>query len=134
LVECEWVDSNLLNTNNSVWGSTSRQRQCLCVVEVIRWLSIKVELILKLDSTLVTLWLVTLWHWPTIMSQVSFFFLFHNIFLFLCTRVTLWMVNVTNHNVAQVLSLKINIIKCVYLSCHFFVVFTWKKNEKWYLY
>jgi len=33
-----------------------------------------------LGSTWVTLWLVTLWHWPTTMPQVSFFFLFHNIF------------------------------------------------------
>jgi hypothetical protein len=48
-------------------------------------------------------------HWPTTMSQMSFFFLFHNIFLFLCTRVTLWLVNVTNvtdQNVTQVLSEK----------------------------
>ena len=29
------------------------------------------------------------------MPQVSFFFLFDNIFLFLCTRVTLWLANVT---------------------------------------
>jgi len=58
-------------------------------------------------STWVTLWLMTLWHWPTTMSQVSFYFFFHNIFLFLCTRVTLWLANVTNvtnHNVTQVLS------------------------------
>jgi len=36
------------------------------------------------------------------MSQVSF--LFHNIFLLLCTLVTLWLANVPNHNVIQVLS------------------------------
>jgi len=33
-------------------------------------------------NTWVILWLVTLWHWPTTMSQVYFFFLFHNIFCF----------------------------------------------------
>jgi len=33
-----------------------------------------------------------------------FLLLFQNIFLFRCTRVTLWLVNVTNHNVVQVLS------------------------------
>jgi len=44
------------------------------------------------------------WHWPTTMSQVSFFFLFHNIYLLLCTLVTLWFANVINHNVIQVLS------------------------------
>jgi len=36
------------------------------------------------------------------MPQVSFFFLFHNIFLFLCTLVISWLTNVTNHNVTQV--------------------------------
>jgi len=43
------------------------------------------------------------------MSQVSFFFLFHNIFLFFCTCVTLWLANITNiahHNVTQVFSVK----------------------------
>ena len=73
-----------------------------------QWLQRTTWRVFGRGSTWVTLWLVTLWHWPTIMPQVSFFFLFHNIFLFLCTRVTLWLTNVTNitnHNVIQVLSL-----------------------------
>jgi len=45
------------------------------------------------------------------MSQVIFFSLFHKVFLFVCTLVTLWLVNITNvinHNVTQVSSVQLS--------------------------
>jgi len=59
---------------------------------------------LRPDPYWVTLgWHYDWWHWPTIMSQVIFVFLFHKVFLLFSTLVTLWLTNVTDHNVTKVL-------------------------------